>query len=133
MSAEPAAKRVVAFVDGQNLFYAAKKAFGSQHPDYDVRKLSEWVCRSRGWSLSSVRFYTGVPDQDFSEVADEVRLIAAEQGRWIKIASAFPSSPASRDSRGINKTDWIKIDRGTYEACSDPRDYGLSARPETRK
>jgi mRNA interferase HigB len=28
MPAEPPVKRVVAFVDGQNLFYAAKKAFG---------------------------------------------------------------------------------------------------------
>src|SRR6266571_6946198 len=29
-------------------------------------------------------------DQDLSEAADEVRLIAREQGRWIKLASAFP-------------------------------------------
>jgi hypothetical protein len=28
MPAEPAIKRAVAFVDGQNLFYAAKTAFG---------------------------------------------------------------------------------------------------------
>lgn len=62
-------------------------------------------------------------DQDLSEVAAEVRVIAHEQKRWIKIASAFPSSPASRNRRGIEKTDWIKIDRATYDACIDPRDY----------
>lgn len=62
-------------------------------------------------------------DQDLSEVADEVRRISAEQNRWIKIASAFPISPTKKDNRGINKTDWIKIDREIYDACIDPNDY----------
>ena len=62
-------------------------------------------------------------DQDLSEVAQEVRTIALEQGRWIKMASAFPSSPTTRNRRGINKTDWIAVDRATYDACIDPRDY----------
>jgi uncharacterized LabA/DUF88 family protein len=62
-------------------------------------------------------------DQDLSEVADELRTIAAEQGRWIKIASAYPSSPTSRNRRGVNKTDWIRIERATYGGCLDPRDY----------
>jgi uncharacterized LabA/DUF88 family protein len=62
-------------------------------------------------------------DQDLSEVADEIRVIAEEQERWIKIASAFPSSPALTNQRGINRTDWIPIDRATYAACLDPRDY----------
>ena len=62
-------------------------------------------------------------DQDLSEVADEIRRIAREQQRWIKIASAFPHSPASRNPRGINKTDWIRIDRALYDRCLDPRDY----------
>lgn len=62
-------------------------------------------------------------DQDLSEVADEVQIIAREQQRWIKIASAYPYSPAVRHVRGINKTDWIPIDRATYDACLDRRDY----------
>jgi uncharacterized LabA/DUF88 family protein len=62
-------------------------------------------------------------DQDLSEVAAEIRTIAREQDRWIKVASAFPLSPTSRNRRGINRTDWIPIDRVTYEACLDPRDY----------
>lgn len=62
-------------------------------------------------------------DQDFSEVADEVRAVAREQDRWIKIASAFPISPNVRNKRGINKTDWIPIDRTLYDACIDKRDY----------
>jgi uncharacterized LabA/DUF88 family protein len=62
-------------------------------------------------------------DQDLSEVAGEIRAIAREQNRWIKIACAFPSSPTSRNRRGIDKTDWIKIDRAMYDACLDERDY----------
>ncbi len=66
-------------------------------------------------------------DQDLSEVAEEIRAIAKEQGRWIKIACAFPFSPTSRNRRGINRTDWIHIDRNTYDQCLDSRDY----RPRT--
>ncbi len=62
-------------------------------------------------------------DQDLSEVAEEIRVISTEQNRWIKIASAFPVSPTSTNNRGINKTDWIHIDKQTYDACIDPRDY----------
>jgi hypothetical protein len=64
-------------------------------------------------------------DQDLSEVAAEVRTISAEQSRWIKIACAFPDSPAARNHRGINNTDWIRIDRATYDACIDARDYRI--------
>jgi uncharacterized LabA/DUF88 family protein len=62
-------------------------------------------------------------DQDLSEVAHEIRVIAREQDRWIKIASAFPLSPTTRNRRGINRTDWIPIDRALYDACLDRRDY----------
>ena len=64
-------------------------------------------------------------DQDLSEVADEVRAILYEEDRWIRIASAFPISPTSRNRRGVNKTDWLPIDRATYDACLDPNDYRL--------
>jgi uncharacterized LabA/DUF88 family protein len=204
MFAEPAIKRAVAFVDGQNLFYAAKEAFGYRFPNYDPLALAQRICQQQGWQFQSARFYTGIPDakdnafwnqfwvakmgamghrgvrvysrslryrnqtvqlpsgathsflvaeekgidvrialdaihlayrdeydvalmfsqdQDLSEVAEQVRLMAKEQGRWIKMASAFPVSPTSRNRRGINKTDWIPIDRNTYDACLDPRDY----------
>ncbi|PYO57467.1 MAG: hypothetical protein DMD83_09095 [Candidatus Rokuibacteriota bacterium] len=48
--------------------------------------------------------------------------------RGIKIACAFPSSPTSRNRRGIDRTDWIPIDRATYDACLDRWDY---RRPDT--
>lgn len=204
MLAAPGPRRTVAFVDGQNLFYSAKTAFGHAVPNYDPIALAEAVCRRQAWSLELVCFYTGVPpveisprwnqfwteklsrlgtrgahtfmrplrytsksivlasgevsvvrtaqekgidvrlaldvvrfsredmldvalifsqDQDLSEVADEVRAISRAQARWIKIACAFPSSPFARNRRGIDKTDWIPIDRALYDSCLDPHDY----------
>ena len=193
---EPAIKRAVTFFDGQNVYRAAKEAFGYHYPNYDIQKLSDAVCKRHGWSLVQARFYTGVPDasdhamwnrfwvgkmavmgkagievfsrplryrndsvklpdgsthtflrgsekgidvrialdvirlavsnkydvavvfsqdQDLSEVADEIRVISKLRGRWIRIACAYPSSPTSKNTRGINHTEWIKIDRVTYD------------------
>ena len=60
-------------------------------------------------------------DQDLSELASLVRLVASFQQRWIKIASAFPDSPVAANRRGINQTDWCRIDKATYDSCIDPR------------
>ncbi len=62
MPTEPSSKRTVGFVDGQNLFHAAKNAFGHRYPDFDPLKLAQAVCRLQGWALTQTRFYTGVPD-----------------------------------------------------------------------
>jgi len=204
MPSEPSVKRAIAFIDGQNLFHAAKTAFGHPYPNYAPRKLAEAVCREQGWALTAVQFYTGIPDagdnafwhefwtrkravmgtrniqtftrklryrnqairlldgsettvlvgqekgidarlaldvvrlgrekrfdvalvfsqdQDLPEVAREIRSIARDRGRWIKMASAYPVSPTTRNGRGVERTDWIQIDRATYAACIDPIDY----------
>ncbi len=204
MVAEPTPCRAIAFIDGQNLFHAAREAFGHSFPNYDPKRLVTAVCDDRGWVVQQVRFYTGVPDaednrfwnhfwtsklaqmgrqgiwtysrslryqnqtvtlpdgtqhsylaahekgidvrialdvvslaidnaldvalifsqdQDLSEVSGEIRRIARREGRWVKLASAFPSSPTYRNRRGIDRTDWIRIDRTTYDRCLDPRDY----------
>ena len=62
-------------------------------------------------------------DQGFSEVADEIRIIAQERSRWIKVACAYPLSPTTRNRRGINRTDWLPINRVMYDSCLDRRDY----------
>jgi uncharacterized LabA/DUF88 family protein len=204
MPPEPARKRAVVFVDGQNLYHSVRESFGYTYPNYDVLALARRICQDKGWDLAQVRFYTGVPglsddarwhefwshklamlgrqgihvysrplryrnkhvtmpdgsdytflageekgidvriaidvirmahhkeydvallfsqDQDLSEVADEIRAIAREQDRWIKVACAFPMSPTTRNRRGIEKTDWIQIDRANYDTCLDRRDY----------
>lgn len=67
-------------------------------------------------------------DQDLSEVADEVRKISIQQGRWIKMACAFPHSPACSNARGINGTQWIKMDRALYDQCLDKNDYRMKTK-----
>ncbi len=61
MAVEPSVKRVVSFFDGQNLFYAAKDAFGYSFPNYDPRLLTDRICQSKGWKVVGVYFYTGIP------------------------------------------------------------------------
>ena len=61
-------------------------------------------------------------DQDLSEAVQDVKKISVLLNRWIKCACAFPVSPTVPKTRGINGTDWIRIDRPTYDACIDPND-----------
>ena len=61
MITEPNVKRAVAFIDGQNLFYHAKAAFGYSYPNYDPQKLSKLICLEHGWQFDAVFFYTGIP------------------------------------------------------------------------
>ncbi len=61
MSSEPEIKRAVVFIDGQNLFYAVKSAFGYTYPNYDVVALAKFICQTQNWKLEQVRFYTGIP------------------------------------------------------------------------
>lgn len=49
------------FIDGQNLFLGAKSIFGYQHPNFDVLKLCHGLSNSRGWSVGTIHFYTGMP------------------------------------------------------------------------
>jgi uncharacterized LabA/DUF88 family protein len=238
---EPATKRTVVFFDGQNLFHAAKEAFGYREANYDVVALARRVCGDSGWLLSQVRFYTGVPtqqedprafqfwnaklqglrnarvevfqrplryrtkdarlpltmdaarrakfrlpdgsylpagaklyldngqevpdgtrlsvrvgeekgidvrlaldlirltldgvfdiavlftqDQDMAEAAKEVAQIASRDQRWVKVYSAFPEG--GTNSRGVDNTQWIKIDGATYASCLDRRDYNQNRR-----
>ena len=70
-------------------------------------------------------------DQDLSELATEIRSIAKEQARWIKIASAFPKNDNQPYlNRGIERTDWISFDKRLYDKCIDHRDYRPKPSPE---
>lgn len=53
-------------------------------------------------------------DQDFVELAEEVRLLNAMHESRIKIATAFPEN---QKFRGIDKTDWIRFSRQDYLNC----------------
>jgi uncharacterized LabA/DUF88 family protein len=49
------------WIDGQNLFHRAKSVFGHKTPDYDIRGLSQALCKQMGWELERIHFYSGIP------------------------------------------------------------------------
>ncbi len=124
MPAEPAVKRAIAFVDGQNLFHNARSVFGyiaGEEKGIDVRLALDALDAAHRREFDVALIFS--QDQDLSELASLIRQVSAFQNRWIKIASAFPDSLAATNRRGINRTDWCPIDQATYDACIDPRDY----------
>lgn len=204
--------RAIAFFDGQNLYYAAKKAFGYQYPNYEPFALASAVCATQGWELSEIRFYTGIhtakvspfwhlfwtsklaamgkrgilrfphylhyrnetivmpdgsevthrvadekgvdihlaldlvllaldqvydvalifsQDQDFVVAVDAVKRIAKQQNRWVTLASAFPLLENHKlFGKGIDKTNWIRIEKTTYDSCLDPNPHGYVQQPD---
>jgi hypothetical protein len=48
-----------------------------------------------------------------------------EQGRQLSFESAFPVAPTTprKNRRGVPGTQWVHIDRATYDACRDWKDY----------
>lgn len=92
-----------------------------QEKGVDVRLALDVVARARKREFNVAVIYS--QDQDLAEVVQEVKEIAAEQKRWITVACAFPDGPNASTRRGIDKTDWIRMDQTFYDACLDPRDY----------
>ena len=62
-------------------------------------------------------------DQDLAEVVNEVKEIARDTNRWIKVVSAFPTGPAATAQRGVNGAEWYPMVQAFYDACLDLRDY----------
>ncbi|MDO8723859.1 MAG: NYN domain-containing protein [Syntrophales bacterium] len=62
MPEEPVVKRTCVFIDGQNLYWAARHAFGYHYPNYDPLLLAQAVTQSRNLNLDTIHFYTGLPD-----------------------------------------------------------------------
>ena len=92
-----------------------------QEKGIDLRIGLDVVRMARGNQLDVAVIFS--QDQDLAEVARDIREIARSDQRWIKIVSAFPSGPNATSDRGIDMTDWFKMDQTFYDACLDPRDY----------
>ena len=108
--------KTVEMIDGKEYSFPV-----GQEKGIDVRIALDIIKLARQETYDAALVFS--QDQDLSEVADEIREIAVRQNRWIKMASAFPVSPTAVNKRGINKTDWVKIDKRTYDACIDAKDY----------
>ncbi len=98
-----------------------------QEKGIDVRIALDVVRMARQGSYDVAVIFS--QDQDLVEAADEVKSISAAEDRWLRIACAFPVSPTYSNTRGINGTDWIRIDRQTYNQCIDKTDYRTKRDP----
>jgi uncharacterized LabA/DUF88 family protein len=93
----------------------------SQKKGIDIRIALDIVRMVRAREIDVAVIFS--QDQDLAEVALEVQEIAKEQKRWVQIYSAFPVSSTASASRGINNTQWYKMDKAFYDACLDTKDY----------
>lgn len=87
----------------------------------DVRLALDIVKLARKKNYDVAVLYS--QDQDLCEVVDEVREIATEQNRKIEICCAFPAGGNATSRRGIDRTNWFRMDEAFYNACLDTRDY----------
>ncbi len=62
-------------------------------------------------------------DSDFGPAVRAAKQIARGQDRLLVFESAFPVVPGSFSRRGVPGTDWVHIDKATYDSCLDPTDY----------
>ena len=98
-----------------------EKVIARQEKGIDLRIGLDVVRMARLGQLDVAIIFS--QDQDLAEVADEIRYTARSEDRWLKVVSAYPVSPTASATRGINKTDWFRMDRAFYDACLDPQDY----------
>lgn len=68
-------------------------------------------------------------DRDFEPAIHLAKEIAKDQHRQLVFESHFPIGHGSHSDRGIPGTKWELIDKATYDACLDPRDYRMPAPP----
>lgn len=98
----------------------------AQEKGIDIRLALDVVSLAVDQSYDVAILFT--QDQDLSEASDEVKAIAKSQGRWVTVACAYPhtttpANPSYRNGRGVDRTNWIRLDQATYKACLDPNDY----------
>jgi hypothetical protein len=122
-----ALKRAGVFVETRKLRYHTEElpdgtAYKvAQEKGIDIRISLDLVSCTRRKEFDVAIIFS--QDQDLSEAVAEVRDIAREQGRTIRIVSAFPESTLATVRRGIDKTDWFRFDKALYDSCIDPHDY----------
>jgi uncharacterized LabA/DUF88 family protein len=92
-----------------------------QEKGVDVRLALDLVKYARKRNFDVAVLFS--QDQDLAEIVDEIREIAAEQNRLIKVCCAFPAGPRATSRRGVDRTDWFRMDEAFYNACLDPKDY----------
>ncbi|WP_165927451.1 MULTISPECIES: NYN domain-containing protein [Burkholderia] len=122
-----ALKRAKVMVETRKLKYHQEEMLDgtfrsvAQEKGIDVRIALDLVRCARKKEFDAAIIFS--QDQDLAEAVKEMKEIAREQQRSIKIISAYPKSADASALRGIDKTDWFSIEKAFYDACLDNHDY----------
>lgn len=84
----PTKQRVYAYIDGANLFNAAKRRFGYREPNLDIAKLARAIAtRTPGRMASAIYYYIGVARSEHDQQSHEWwnRKLAATGKLGVKI------------------------------------------------
>ena len=101
--------------------YRGRVNVGGQEKGVDVSLALDMV-RATYAQLYDVSIIVS-QDWDFGPAVRLAKEIARRQNRSLVFESGFPVGPGSRSHRGVPGTTWVEIDKTTYDACLDPRDY----------
>ena len=118
---EPDLPRAVTFFDTQNFYRMTKAIFpGITHPNFDPVKLSNLVCKKKGWQLCETRLYTGVPDKKTNVFWNAF---------WNNKISALKRSGVICYTRPlVNHKTTRKLPDGTEETITVPAEKGIDVR-----
>ena len=117
---EPVYKNCIAFIDGQNLFYAIKSAFGYSHPNYDVQLLAKAICQQQNWDLLKVCFYTGIPPKNINPKWHDF---------WAKKLAVMGTRQITTFKRELRyHQEYIELPGGGTKSVLVPREKGIDIR-----
>lgn len=137
--------RTIVFIDGQNLFHLAKRAWEAdpphprspyRWPSYDVEKLAHaLVAKTPDRTLAQIRFYTGVPPRKANSFwhdfwTNKLRYLQSQD-----IAVYRGSVGSGGQEKGVDVSLAIDLIQATYEQwyecaiiVSQDKDFGPAVR-----
>jgi uncharacterized LabA/DUF88 family protein len=120
LSRQPLAPRASVYIDGQNLYFAARDAFGHRVPNYDPTALATLVCTRKGWTLANVHFYTGIPSETDSP---DWHLF------WKRRLTVMGTRGVETCSRPLSyQTHRVRLSDGTIRSIRIGREKGIDVR-----
>lgn len=120
MPNEPTTKRAIAFFDGQNLFFNACDAFQHKYPNYDPKALATQVAQNEGWTLTEIRFYTGMPDRKKDPFWNHF---------WSAKLAKMGRQKIRTFTRALKyRTDTVILSDGTKETFTTKQEKGIDVR-----
>ncbi len=136
-ASSPSRKRAAVFFDGRNVRYAACKAFDARcFADFHPLALARRLTQARGWDLSGVHYYIGVPKAGRVVGGETQQDWASRISRWQAQGVRTYTTPLAGNNRekGIDlrmALDMVRLfEQGAFDVavvCSADQDFQEAA------